>query len=279
MLRCAFVAGTVFIGMSSGAFSQENLLELDPNNFDENSHIIDNPWWPLDAGVQMLYEGTVVDPETGEQINHRFVDTVTDLTKVINGVSVLVSLEEDFEDGRMIEQEIAFHAQDKDGNVWHLGQLREVYDEVELVGGRVWVIDAPAGAKAGIRMEANPAVGNPEYSQGWAPQPFNWTDSAQVIEMGVQIDTPTGAYSDVMIIAEHDMETEEGVFQTKYYAKGVGLVQIGYLGDDPSKEELFLTEIVALDPAGIERAQSLALEIDQRGYLYNATSAAAPMSE
>ena len=102
MLRCAFVAGTVFIGISSSAFSQENLLELDPNNFDENSHIIDNPWWPLDAGVQMLYEGTVVDPETGEQINHRFVDTVTDLTKVINGVSVLVSLEEDFEDGRMI---------------------------------------------------------------------------------------------------------------------------------------------------------------------------------
>lgn len=267
----------LLILIPASVHAEGHFLELDPENFAEDSHIITNPWWPLKPGEQMVYEGHTIDDD-GEKIDHRFVDTVTDLTKMVSGVRVLISLEEDFEDGEMIEQEIAFHAQDKDGNVWHLGQLREVYDEVELVGSRVWVVDAPNGAKAGLRMEANPEVDGEEYSQGWAPPPFNWTDSAEVVEMGVDVEVPAGTYSDVMIIAEHDEETPDDVFQTKYYAKDVGLVQIGYLGDDPSKEELFLQEIIQLDEAGLKEMRDLALEIDARGYLHNATTPAEQIS-
>lgn len=270
-----FWGSVAFLAITAplAAFAEERQLEFDPANFADDSHVITNPWWPLRPGHQMTYEGHTIDDE-GEKVDHRFVDTVTDLTKVIKGVRVLISLEEDFEDGQMVEQEIAFHAQDKDGNVWHLGQLREVYDEVELVGGRVWVVDTPDGAKAGIRMEAHPEVDGVEYSQGFAPYPFSWTDSAEVIEMGVDVTVPAKAYSDVMVIAEHDEETPQGVFQTKYYAKDVGLVQIGYLGDDPEKEELFLSEIVQLDETAMNEKRDLALAIDARGYLYNATTPA-----
>ncbi len=264
---------SVAISMPVCAMAESHMLELDPANFAEDSHIITNPWWPQKPGERMVYEGHTIDDE-GEEVHHRFIDTVTDLSKMVGGVRVLVSIEEDIEDGEMIEQEIAFHAQDKDGNVWHLGQLREVYDEVELVGGRVWVVDTPAGAKAGIRMEADPQVDGEEYSQGFAPYPFSWTDSAEVIEMGVDVEVPAGTFSDVMIIAEHDEETDDGIFQTKYYAKDVGLVQIGYLGDDPSKEQLFLQEVIQLDAAGMDEARALALAIDGRGYFYNATTPA-----
>ena len=200
--------------------AEKLVLELDPGNFDEHSITIDNEWWPLKPGTRLIYEGSHV--EEGEEIPHRVVDTVTDLTKVINGVRVLVSLEEDFSDGEMIEQEIAFHAQDKDGNVWHLGQLRETYDEVEFVGGRVWFLGYPKGAKAGIRMPAKPHLGAPAHSQGYAPAPFNWTDRARVFQMGQVTRVAAGRYEDVMVMEEWDGETPEGVFQLKYYAKGVG---------------------------------------------------------
>jgi hypothetical protein len=225
----------------------------------------------------MVYEGTA--EADGEVVERRFVDTVTDLTKVVHGVRALVSLEIDYQDGQLIEQEIAFHAQDKAGNVWHLGQLRETHDEDELVGWRVWVVGAPEGAKAGIRMEAMPKVGNPEYSQGWAPPPFNWTDRARVSEVGVDVQVPAGSYSDVMIIEEHDEETPDGVFQTKYYAMGFGLVQVGYRGPDPEREELFLVEIKSLEPDEMDTARGVALEIDSRAYLHNATSPAETIDE
>ncbi len=270
-IKILAVCACLFI--SDPSLAEVKLLDINPQDFGERSHIIDNPWWPLTPGEQMTYEGWVIDDE-GEKVEHIFVDTVTDLTKTINGIRSRISLEEDYEDGNLIEQEIAFHAQDKYGNVWHLGQLRETFDEIELVGSRVWYFGEPEGAKAGIRMEAEPRVGGEALSQGYAPPPFNWTDSGRVAEMGLSVSVPAGEFSDVLLIDEWDEETDEGIFQTKYYAKGVGLVQIGYKGDDPSKEELFLTEIIQLDDAGLERARQVALAIDRRGYSYNSTSPA-----
>jgi hypothetical protein len=78
-----------------------------------------------------------------KRIPHRAVITVTDLVKEISGVPVVVTHELDFGDGVLEEQELMFLAQDDDGNVWHFGQLRETYDEQELVGGRVFMPGYP----------------------------------------------------------------------------------------------------------------------------------------
>lgn len=276
--KLALLNATLWVSLSATpAIADHHSLEINPNDFDENSHVISNPWWPLSPGERMVYEGQVV--EEGEVINHRFVDTVTDLIKIIGGIKVLVSLEEDFRDGALIEQEIAFHAQDKYGNVWHLGQLREVYDEVEFVGGRVWFVDAPIGAKAGIRMEADPQIDGESYSQGYAPPPFNWTDRAKVVEKIREITVPAGTYNEVIVVEENDAETPAGAFQTKYYAKDIGLIQIGYKGPDPSKEELFLTAVDQLSGHELNRARNTALEIDARGYMYTKTTPAERISD
>src|SRR3712207_1228196 len=85
---------------------------------------IDNKWLPLKPGTQFVYEGSTFIVEEERREEHRVVFTVTDLTKVIDGVRTLVVWDRDYSGGELVETELAFHAQDNDGNVWHLGQYR-----------------------------------------------------------------------------------------------------------------------------------------------------------
>ena len=153
----------------------DDLFELNVEDFDDSSIVIDNEWWTLSPGTQYIYEGFTV--EDGEEIPHKIIFTVTDLVKEINGIKSVVIYDRDFSDDELEESELAFFAQDKEGNVWHFGQYTEVYEEDEFVGGKIWLVDLPAGAKAGIMMGASPDVNTPSYSQGYAPAPFNWTES------------------------------------------------------------------------------------------------------
>src|SRR3990170_3608537 len=149
-LRSRFVISVAFASLLmlaapvGAADPEKEYKDFDAGNFDRST-TIDNEWWPLKPGTQLVYEGFHI--EEGEQIPHRVVDTVTDLTKVIYGVHTIVSMEQDFSAGELIESELAFHAQDNDGNVWHLGQIRETYDEVEFVGGRAWFVGHLEGAR------------------------------------------------------------------------------------------------------------------------------------
>src|SRR5215510_16044115 len=125
--------------------------EFDPNNF-ENSTKIDNKWFPLKPGTQYVFKGQT--QEEKKRVPHRVVFIVTDLAKIINGVRALVVWEMDYKAGKMVEQELVFFAQDNDGNVWHLGQLSETYDDQEFVGARAFLVGTD-GARAGIMVQAN----------------------------------------------------------------------------------------------------------------------------
>ena len=247
--------------------------DFDANNFDDGSANIDNEWWPQQPGMKYVYEGSEI--EDGERGPHRVEFIVTDLTKVIAGVRTVVSVEIDYSRGKLIEQELAFHAQDKEGNIWHLGQYRETYDDVELVGGRVFFPGYPEGARAGIRMHAEPRAGTPGYSQGYAPPPFHWTDRGRVYQVGQKTTVRSGSYDDVVVIEEWDAETEAGVFQLKYHARGVGVVRIGWRGDDPNKEELELVEVVQLTPEELAKVRAQALEMEERASFYTSGSSSA----
>ncbi len=87
--------------------------------------------------IRYIYERYTVEDD-GEKLPHRIVSTVADLTKVINGVRTVVLYDLDIKNNQLEEAELAFKAQDADGNVWHLGQYTETYDEVEFVRGRMW---------------------------------------------------------------------------------------------------------------------------------------------
>src|SRR3972149_2584251 len=170
--RRAFVVAAVVVSLvvattSSGAAEPEQKYELfDSNNFD-HSTTIDNEWFPLKPGMRYVWDGVTVD-EDEEVESHSVVLTVTGLTKMIDGVRTVVCWERDIVDRELEESEIYFAAQDNDGTVWLLGEYPEEYDGKKLEAAPCW-IQGIQDAKAGIMMLADPKVGSPSYTQGWAP--------------------------------------------------------------------------------------------------------------
>ncbi|HSF22936.1 MAG TPA: hypothetical protein VLE20_01830 [Blastocatellia bacterium] len=238
----------------------------------DRSTVIDNKYFPLKPGTRQVYKGST--QEGNERVPHRIVWTVTDLVKDINGVRAVVVWDRDFSADKLIESELVFFAQDNDGNVWHLGQIRETYDELELVGGRAWLAGSE-GAKPGIMMLADPSSVKRTYSQGYAPPPFNWTDVARVDKLGQKTCVKTGCYKDVLVIAEGSTEEGPDAEQLKYHAPGVGFVRVGWRGKrEKSRETLELTEIGTLDEKGLAEARAEAREIEKRAYIYGRTAPA-----
>jgi hypothetical protein len=78
--------------------------------------------------------------------------------------------ERDYSDGQEVEAELAFFAQDKDGNLWHMGEYPEEYENGEFEKAPGWLAGSK-GASAGIAMIAEPRKGTPSYAQGYAPPP------------------------------------------------------------------------------------------------------------
>jgi uncharacterized protein YbaA (DUF1428 family) len=238
----------------------EDLEEFDYDNFDRPTHI-DNQWLPMQPGNHWVFEGST--DEDGERIPHRIEFTVTGLTKEIDGVPTVVAWIEDYADDELVEAEIAFYAQDDDGNVWYLGEYPEEYEDGEFDDAPAWIAGLE-DAQAGIKMMAQPRLGTASYSQGWAPV-VEWTDRGQVYKMGQQACVPADCYDDVLVLDEFN-EEEPGAIQLKYYARGTGNVRVGWRGEDAQQETLELVELVELDPVALAQANAAALELEARAY-------------
>jgi hypothetical protein len=201
--------------------------------------------------------------EEGDEEARSVVFTVTDLTKVIGGVRAVVCSERDIVDGELEETEILFAAQDNDGAVWLLGEYPEEYDGDEFVAAPCW-IHGIQGAKAGILMLADPKVGSPSYSQGWAPA-VEFKDRGVVSQTGQKTTVPVGSFEDVLVIEEYS-EEEPGAFQLKYFARGVGGVRVGWRGAVTDKETLELVQIEELSGDELAQASDAALKLEQHAY-------------
>ena len=77
---------------------------------------VDNAFYPLIPGTRLIFEGQVNGDE-GERLAHSVVMTVTDMTKVIDGVENRIVHEQDLTAGELVEAELAFWAQDDEGTV------------------------------------------------------------------------------------------------------------------------------------------------------------------
>ena len=240
--------------------------DFGPNNFDDNSINITNDWMPLKPGMRYVYAGTTLDDDDN-LIPHRVLIHVTDLIKVIEGIKCVVSWDLDFGSGQLVEAELAFFAQDKEGNVWRMGEYPEEYDEEGKFDDSSCWISGIKKAIAGISMKANPWVDSPSYSQGWAPA-VDFTDRGKVDQMGLKTCIPMGCYDNVMVISETSLE-EVGIFQLKYWAQGVGNIQVGFKGDDPTAELLELVDIMQLGSDGIIDLRDKALELETSAYKHS----------
>jgi hypothetical protein len=235
--------------------------DFDRRNFPAVAKV-DNQWYPLVPGTQYVLEGR---SNRGEGVlPHRVVFTVTDLAKVVDGVATVVLWDRDINEGELEEAELAFQAQDNDGNVWLLGEYPEEYEDGQFKTAESTWFAGLEGAKAGVLMRANPRPGTPSYLQGLAPK-IEFQDRAKVSKTGLRTCTPLKCYDDVLLIDEwNPLEPADG-HQLKYYAAGAGNVRVGAVGD-PEAEELVLVKVEHLGPAALATARAEALKLERHAY-------------
>ena len=248
-----------------------DLLELHTKDFSHPAEI-DNKWMPLKPGTQWVYSGWKIDEED-HRIPYQRIVTVTDLMKDVNGMETVVVHEKDFANRKVEISGLSFDAQDNEGNVWLLGEVKEFYDEDEkLIGARMWAAGLQ-DSRAGIVMPAKPTAGMPSYSEGYVAPPYDLHDRGQVREAGAKVKVPAGTFENVLV-------TEEGSkggphtppIEVKYHAPGVGYVKVNWLGKDPAKEGLELSSIVHLDAQQLEKVNSEAEEVEERADYYGLTT-------
>ena len=196
--------------------------DFDPGQFVDPADIGDsvkpNPYLPLIVGTTWIYkEGT----QTTDTV------TVTDKTKLIEGVTCRVVHDVAEENGVVIEVTDDWLAQDLAGNVWYCGEIAQGFEsfegdvpkEPELV-----TIDGSFKAgrgsdKPGIFVPIAPQVGDgyvEELSLG------NAEDAAKVISITGNEAVPAATCNNNCLVTHNISGLEPGVSDTTYYLPGVG---------------------------------------------------------
>ena len=184
---------------------------LDPADFVD---VIDNPYLPLLVGSRWVYEGD------SDGRPERIEVVVTDERRRIDGIVATVVRDTVHVDGELVEDTYDWFAQDREGNVWYLGEASNDYEggvNISREGSWEHGVD---GAIGGIVMLADPTVGDAyrqEFLAGEAE------DLGEVIKVGETLTTGLDTYTDV-IVTEDWTPLEPEVVEHKWYAPGIGKV-------------------------------------------------------
>lgn len=187
--------------------------ELDPADFVD---VIDNPYLPLTVGSRWVYEGPADEPG---QIEHIEVVVLPDRKEVL-GISATVVRDTVTVNGVLLEDTYDWYAQDKEGNVWYLGEDVKNYEDGKLVDTDGSFEAGVDGAYPGIVMLADPKVGDAyrqEFYEGEAE------DLGEVVRIGGSKTVPAGTYTDLLVTKDWNPLDPE-VVEQKTYAPGVGVI-------------------------------------------------------
>ena len=212
-----------------------------------------NEWIPLKPGWQSVRKGLV--NVGSRRLEHIRVYTITDVSKMVDGVRTVAVLDQDFNAGQLAEQAIDYLAEDQHGNVWYLGSYTETYEGGQFVNATDGWLAGVSGSKAGILMEALPKVGLSYYESdalGEGPT------AAKVVKTGGSKCVPFKCYRDVLVI----QEGTSGEVEYKYYARGVGgiLTEPHYSGGEQETE--LLINVRQLSPQGLAELAAEVMRLD-----------------
>jgi hypothetical protein len=219
---------------SSGASSasQESTLPRgsEPANLDpaEFTTKIDNPYWPMAPGSRWVYR------EVENGVVQRVDVTVTNRTKVVDGVTARIVHDVVSAGGQPIEKTYDWYAQDSSGNVWYLGEDTKEYEHGKVVSTAGSWEAGVGGAQAGVIMPAHPEVGmsyRQEYDKG------NAEDKARVTSVDAQAKVPAGSFDGVLQTRDVN-PLERNFVEHKSYARGVGPVETIQVSGGSAHEEL-----------------------------------------
>ncbi len=171
---------------------------------------VDNPLYPLTPGARFTYAAGM---ETVEVV-------VLADRRTILGVSCTIVHDVARVGHEVIEDTYDWFAQDSSGTVWYFGE-----DTKEMSGGVVvstegsWEAGVD-GAKAGVIIPGDPAVGQTYRQEYYACEA---EDMGEIVDLDATADVPFGSFTGCMKTRDFtplDLEVNEN----KYYKPGVGLV-------------------------------------------------------
>jgi hypothetical protein len=175
---------------------------------------IDNRYFPLKPGTGFHYRGIKDSTTQTDDM------VVTRQVKRVLGVRCTVVRDTVSQGGKPVERTFDWYAQDKQGNVWYMGE-----DSLELKNGHFvrasdsWEAGVN-GAKPGIIMRGHPRPGD-VYRQEYYP-PGGALDQARVLGTAARLHVPAGAFRSVLVTVE--WSPVEPQLEKKYYVAGLGEV-------------------------------------------------------
>lgn len=204
---------------------RSEVVRMNPRDF---STSITNPYWPMRVGSTWTFRET-----DGDKVQD-IVVTVTDQTKTIAGIKARVVRDTATERGELVEDTADWYAQDRDGNLWYLGEATKEYEDGEVVSTEGSWEHGIDGALAGIAIPADPEPGceyRQEYKRGVAE------DNGAVLSTEEIVQVPAGSYRDALS-TQDTTPLEPLMNEHKVYARGVGPVLTVQLGGGAERGEL-----------------------------------------
>ena len=203
------------IGCKSDSTEGDEVSPWDPN-IDPSAFVvgINNPYFPVIPGRVTVYVGE----DAG--IRDSVVVHDTQDTRVVMGVTCMISEFRAWENGELVEIAWDWYAQDQDGSVWYFGEDVENYEDGVLVDTDGSWEAGVEDAVPGLMMKASPQVGDTYYNEYYEDEAV---DQSRVLSVSASITVEYGDFVDC-VKTEDWTDLEPGITEHKYYANGIGLV-------------------------------------------------------
>lgn len=187
--------------------------EIKPEDFlsSEETAANPNPFFPLVPGTVRKYR-------SGDET---VTVTVTNETREILGINAMVVHDLVTINGDKVEDTEDYFAQDKEGNVWYLGEIAQNFEDGRLSDVEGSWIAGVDRAKPGIIMKAQPKIWD-KYRQEFLLNEAE--DIARVISLTGSETVPAITCNGNCLLTEETTPLEPKAQENKYYYPGTGFV-------------------------------------------------------
>jgi hypothetical protein len=175
---------------------------------------IDNRYYPLEPGTTFRYRGVKDGIAQTDEM------AVTRKVKYVLGVKCTVVRDAVLQGGKPIELTDDWYAQDKQGNVWYMGEAAFDRKNGHFVRASDSWEAGVKGAKPGIIMRGDPRPGSVYRQEYYPPDAL---DQAHVVGASATVTVPAGTFEHVLVTDE--WSPVEPQIERKWYVAGVGEIK------------------------------------------------------
>ena len=223
---CSNGTGNTGNNGDGGNNGNEPLDPIEPtfssSDFEDNSAVVTNAYFPLVAGTLYVYEGENDDGEI-----ERIEINVSHDTRVVDGVKSAIVVDRVYVDDEIEEETFDWYAQDNVGNVWYMGEASTDFEDGEPVStDGSWesgldIAGTGSNAVAGIQMKQSLVVGD-TYQQEFYPGEAE--DIAEIVDLAAGVTLADGSTYTTLQIREWNPLEPDSTEEYKFYVDSLGFL-------------------------------------------------------